>query len=153
MDNSMRQFNILSHNLVVGRAHIYTSGGFAANMGTPRKRAVAAEPLGAPPIFRRACFSVALSHFGYRLGANVAHIQALVPATELVKKNVFIAVMLFVFAIVRTQYIFVHYVGYEVLVQSFAVNYSFAGFLQILDNVFHRILRLKRKNRFFRSVL
>lgn len=95
MDNNILQFSILSHNLVVGRAHMYTSGGYAANMGTPRKRpkrtesnaewAVAAKPLSDPPISRRACFSVALSHFRYRFGANVAHIQAFVPAAELIE--------------------------------------------------------------------
>jgi len=124
MDNKIRQNNVLSHNLVVGRAHIYTSGGFAANMGTPRKRAkrrtekragwaVAAKPLGDPPISRRACFSVALSHFDYRFGTDIAHIQAFVPAAELIKKDVFIYIVLLIFDIVRTQYILVHYIGYE----------------------------------------
>ena len=57
MDNSMRQFNILSHNLVVGRAHIYTSGGCAANMGTPltdRKTALKNAPNGRSPLNRLA---------------------------------------------------------------------------------------------------
>ena len=96
MDNNARQINILLHNLVVVRAHIYTIGGYAANMGTPendRKERLKATPNGRSPLKRLAIrpylacalFSVAFSHFRYRFGTGVAHIQAFVPTPELVE--------------------------------------------------------------------
>ncbi len=51
------RISILFHNLVVGRAHIHTSGGFAVNMGTPsndRKDALKNAPNGRSPLNRLA---------------------------------------------------------------------------------------------------